>query len=385
MSSRRSEYIEDELNMLEFFRVLKKRKWVIIFSFLVLGIGSLVINLIIPKKYTAHVSLFPISSKEGSENSMAAMASQISNMPVIGSQLSGLTEQLSGNKGKELVNILKSRTLTEEIIKHYNLLPILFSSQWNAETQSFYPWLFKPIPTLEDGVRKFEKKVVDVELRKKTGLIELEVTLKDPILAAKVANRMIIELQDFLNNNAITVEKRNRIFIEEQLVNNRAKLLEAGKNLNEFYAKNKISSVVPEINVNVGSYPSLPKSFEEFRKDIDGLEQQREGGQDLLKNSEETKIVKGVPGQVYLEYLQLDRELLGLSHQLLSQKYELAKIEEAKEDLAFQVIDKAIPPVRASNPKTWLITLLGCIAGIILGIFLALMIEYFYKLKQKEQ
>jgi uncharacterized protein involved in exopolysaccharide biosynthesis len=111
--------------------------------------------------------------------------------------------------------------------------------------------------------------------------------------------------------------------------------------------------------------------------DLNGRQRSAE---DASKNAK----VLNVPGQVYLQFLNLNRDLIARTFALLTQQYELAKIDEAKEDLAFQVIDKAEVKVRPSSPNLVLNLSIGLTTGIFLGIFFAYFSEYFERLKKAE-
>lgn len=356
--------MEKEMSFLDFWKVIKKGKWKIFLIVLLTTSLALVYSLVATEKYIAEVTLMPVSSKKG--GGMSSMLSQLSSVPLLGGQVSGIAEELGGSKNKELISILKSRTFSESIIQKYGLMKVFFKDLYNKKTDTYNKQFFGllPAPVLEDAVEVFQKKISKIKDKKKDGLISIQIKMADPVLGAKVANGMILELQDFLSNNSITVEKRNRIFIEEQLVKNGAKLLEAGKALNRFYTNNRISSAVPELNVLVGSYEALPEAFEEIRKQIKAIENQA----NVKKDKSEKAIVEKVPSQVYLEYLTLNRELLIKSHALLTQQYELAKIEEAQEDLGFQVIDKAVIKQKPDSPKLILNLVVGLVGGLLLGL-----------------
>ncbi len=380
------DYTDDyEVNLLSYWRVLMKRKWLAMAIFVLCVAASILITFTMQRKYTSVVSLMPITSSKG--GGLADMASQLSSVPLLGKGLGGLTEQLGSSKTKELVNILESTTLTENIIKRFNLMPVLYAKQYIPSEDRFkpgFPAFLKPIPVLEDGVKKFINKIAKVKADKKTGLITIKVTLKDPVLAAKVANAMVISLQNFINDNSLTEEKRNRIFIEEQVVKNRAKLLRAGKELNQFYSQGKISSVAPQLDVDVGSYEPLGKVLEDFIKSNDEASLNGTDPNQPEKTESVSETVTGVPGQVYLEYLTLDRTMLMKTHGLLTQQYELAKIEEAKEDLAFNVLDRGHVMERSSSPNLMINVFIGTFAGFFLAIFMVYFLEYIEKLKAKE-
>lgn len=366
---------EQGASILDYVRAVWRHKWLILFlAFMgaALGYG---ITRVSPKKYRTDVSLMTLSSGGG----LGGLASQIGSMPMVGGALGDLGK-VGGGKSKELVNILKSRTLAEKIIRHFDLMKVLYADQYDPKTDTYTPRFMKPVPILQDAIGKFQGTVIKVEEEKKTTLIRISVTLKDPALAAKIANRMVAELQDFIENNSLTISKRNRVFLEEQLVNTRVKLLESGKELNQFYADNKISSVVPQIDVNVGSFQTSTKPFAEFQDEFEKLNQQEA---DAAAKKQQARVDR-VPGQVYLQFLTLSRELQVKTYGLLTQQYELAKIEEAKEDLAFQVIDKAQVRERASSPNLIVNVAGGLLFGFFLGVLIALLRDFIQKEKAKE-
>jgi len=85
-----------------------------------------------------------------------------------------------------------------------------------------------------------------------------------------------------------------------------------------------------------------------------------------------------------LQYIRLKREALTREKvfELLTQQYEMAKIEEAKEDITFQVIDRAIPPKGSIKPKRRLNVMLAGVVPLFAGIFLVFFLEYLANLKE---
>ncbi|MFO1518603.1 MAG: Wzz/FepE/Etk N-terminal domain-containing protein [bacterium] len=377
---------EEEVSLLDYFRVIKKHIGkIILITLLLTGIGTAACFWI-TKKYQAEVAIMPLTQSSGG-GGLAALASQFSSIPMVGGQLSGLAGLAGGSqKSGQIMSILKSRTFIENIINQFDLMKTsLYKGRWDAQKNEWKPDYFGKTPVMEDAVKKFRKKVLSVEDDKKTSLIKIDVELSDPELAAKVANRIIVELQDFISHNQLTVAKRNRVFIEEQLQKNKMDLLESGKKLNQFYSNNRVSSVQPQMDVNIGKIEGPPKTFEEFRTELSGLNSKGDELASQLTEEEKKGVVHGVPSQVYLQYLTLQRELLGRVNGLLTQQYELAKIEEAKEDLTFQVIDKAVTPVRPSWPKKSIIIPLSFFGALFTAVFFAFFLEYLRKLKETEK
>jgi len=367
-------YVEEEINLLDYWRVIQKRKKFICFFtfFCILLVG--IVSFLLPKKYKAEVSLMSIQSG----NSGGGLAALASSLPMVG-ELAGST---GGGKSGQLINILKSRTLAENIVNHFNLMHIFFKKSWDEKNKVWLPNFMGKIPVLEDATNIVRKKIIKVQDDKKTGLIKLEVNYRDPALATAIANRIIIELQDFITHNQLTVEKRNRVYVEEQLQKNKVELLEIGKKLNDFYGNNRISSSQPELDVNVGKITSPPLSFEELRDELTKLDLKKEDLAKKLSEEEQRGIVQNVPSQVYLQFLTLQRDLLMRVNIMLTQQYEMAKIDEAKEDLAFQVIDKAVIPIRPYSPNIKINVIIAFMGGLFLSVFIAFFQEYLEKIRK---
>lgn len=372
--------MEEEVSLLDYWRVLKKRKKTIFLITIIFTLLGILSCFVMSKKYQAEATLMPPTQSGG--GAFSALAAQASAVPGVGDMVASLGG--GGQKSTQLVSFLKSRTLTEQVIEKLHLMPILFKNQWNAQTQSWMADRRGNIPTMEDAVGLMKKKILKVTDDKKSGFIKIQVTMKDPVIATAVANRMLIELQDFIEKNSFTSAKRNRIFIEEQLRENKIQMLEAGKKLNQFYGLNRISSIQPQLNVDIGKILNTPQSLEEIRLSLAEMEQEKSNMKEKVEEAEKTGIVKNVPSQVYLQYMTLQRELLGRINALLTQQYEMAKIEEAKEDLSFQVIDKAVIPEHPSSPVPILNVSIAFIAGFFFSIFYVFFLEYVEKVKNSE-
>jgi len=356
---------EQAINILEYWAVLKRglrRILLMTFAVTVLSAG---ISLILPKTYRAEALLMPLG---GSKVGVSAVVSQMG--------LGGLLGGLGGGSSNsiQIMAILKSRTLAERIIEKDDLLPVLFPKKWDAEAKKWK----KDAPTMEDAVNQLKQFVSFVE-DKKDQTILLAAELRDPNLTANVLNDYIKELAVHINQNTFTMAKKNRIFIEGQLERNKIELLSAGKELTSFYSANKVSNAVPTVDVDVALKKTIDSSKGgTFDASLDELQKQLE---DVNQQLDADTVVKQVPQQVYLQYLTLRQDLLGKVNVLLTQQYEMAKIEESKEDLTFQVIDWAKVPIKRFKPQRSRIVITTFVMALILSVFLVFFREYIAKLK----
>jgi len=401
----------DEINLLDYWRVVKKYRKMIVVILAATSVAAVIISLLLPKSYKAEALVVPVSQKGGGGGGLGALASQFGGLAsMAGIAMPGMADDTS-----KFMAILKSRTLTENVINRENLMPILFEKMWDAKAGKWKTDDPEKTPNMESTVTTMRALVTVVDDKKKKT-IKVSGEFNKPDLAARVVNAYLDELQKFISTNAFTTAKRNRIFIEGQLEENKEELLEAGKEINEFYQGNRISSADARVDVPLNREPrtvnreplpdnqvALPTASLESNttnngspltvddtshespvtsngnSELTGLISQKN---DIEKRITEAKVVQNVPQQVYLTYLMLRRELLAKVNALLTSQYEMAKIEESKEDLAFQVIDKAVPPVKKFKPKRAQICMMAFMAALFGAIFLAFFREYLKRMRE---
>jgi uncharacterized protein involved in exopolysaccharide biosynthesis len=81
---------------------------------------------------------------------------------------------------------------------------------------------------------------------------------------------------------------------------------------------------------------------------------------------------------VGMEYLRKLRQLKynETLYELLVKQFELAKLEEARDAVVIQVIDRAVPPERKSGPHRAQIVLLATVTMLFLSVFIVLLLEH---------
>ncbi|MBI4238638.1 MAG: hypothetical protein HY696_09530 [Deltaproteobacteria bacterium] len=328
-------------------------------------IGSIVISFLLPKVYQSEVVLLPLGGSRG--NYSSSILSAVSDLPFVG----GLTQNLGG--GGQLPVLLRSWSMAERVIQRLDLIPLLYGKQWRAVQGTVGE------VGVRDQVIEQVRSMIHVSEDVKSGKLVLTCEYENPQLAAKIAETFVELLQDFINENTFSLAKRNRRFIEKQLAMNRKEFLESGKALNTFYKDRRISSVESTVDVTIeraDESEAVERNFDPIKlgTQLATIEQKKNAVQQFLSDAE---VVRGIPQQVYLQYLTIQRELLGKMTALLTQQYELARIDEAKDELSFQVVDPARVPVRAIRPKRRVIVLSAFVSAFVASIGLAFIVEYF--------
>ena len=217
-----------------------------------------------------------------------------------------------------------------------------------------------------------------------------------------------------MNENSISLAKRNRIFLGKQLETTKADLKKAEDELRSFQTDKKLAAVMDaqaessikalaELKaqiiareVQLGALrefatranPDVKRAEDEIRELSQQLMRLEKGSKNLQKDESIGAFIPlSEAPTVGLQYARLKRDVLIQQKvfELLTQQFELAKIEEAKDDVAFQVIDPAIAPEKKLRPKIAQNIALAAAVSLFLSIFLVFFVEYVTKQKEKGQ
>ena len=118
------------------------------------------------------------------------------------------------------VAMLRSRSFIEAFIKDEKLLPVLYADLWDESTSR---WIDPPdeAPTLQDGYKKFTKKVFRVIEDKEDKLFTIRVDWSDRVVAAKWANMLVDRINSVARQRAIRDTERSVEYLEEEIKNAR--------------------------------------------------------------------------------------------------------------------------------------------------------------------
>jgi uncharacterized protein involved in exopolysaccharide biosynthesis len=204
---------ESEMSLYQLVAALSARRWLIlcITGFTTAVAGALAFS--VHKRYQASVMVSPVSS--------SASNSQFGALSSLTSQFSGLASlagvSVAGDSKKfESLAVLQSEALTERFIQQNDLLPVLYQKQWDSVGKRWKPSDPEKIPTLWKANKYFKNKIRTMTTESKTGLVTLNITWKDPQLAANWANQLVQMTNDYLRDQAIRESERNIAYLNEQ-------------------------------------------------------------------------------------------------------------------------------------------------------------------------
>lgn len=120
-------YPAGEVNLIDYWRVIWKGKIFIILIVIICSFATTFVSLRMPNIYQAKAVITPVQARTAP------------GLPSLAQQLGGIAgiSLPSPPLSSEIVSLLKSNILREKIIYKYNLLPVLFSEQWDEEKKAW--------------------------------------------------------------------------------------------------------------------------------------------------------------------------------------------------------------------------------------------------------
>ena len=374
-------YLEN-LTFMDVINILNKCKISIIKNVFYISFITAIFSFILPKTFTAAAVLMP----PGSQQDISILnAFSDSELPFGG--LISKTEE----EAMKLIAILKSRTVMETIIKKYNLIE--FYKAENIE---------EALESLADHVSLEieEEGTLSIKAHVSTGWLHYDKDeLKVRELSAEIANEFVNQL-DIVNKRLQTEQAvHQRKFLGERYGENLMDLIKAEEKLKQFKENHNIISIESQTRTAIESAAALKNQIliNEVQKgvvsrklklnhpEIIGIEDEiRELTVKLHEIEYGKDTSENVRGNLFLvlsEIPQIDADLMRLTREVdiqstlfiyLTQQYEDAKIQEAKNTPTIQLLDPAVTPIKKSSPKRLLMVFIMALITFVFSSIYAL-------------
>jgi uncharacterized protein involved in exopolysaccharide biosynthesis len=344
-----------------------------------------IIALLVPNRYTSTTRLMPPENPGGSGLAMLSAMIGKTAAPALG----GLASDILGTKtsGALYMETLRSRTVQDRLINRFDLR----RAYW--------------VRYMEDARRLLDDNTSISEDRK-SGVITIMVSDRNRQRSTAIAQAYVEELNRLMNDVSTSSARRERIFIEQRLATVKQDLHRAAEEFSHFASQNTTLDITSQTKAMVEAGADLQGHLMAAQSELEGLEQiytsnnvrvrsLRARIDELRRQLNEMAganpgTVQGttpaaaasgnqVSDMIYPSIRNLP--LLGVRwaelyqqtkiqetvYQLLTQEYELAKIQEAKEVPTVKVMDEAVVPERKSFPPRVVFVILGALLGCFTG------------------
>jgi uncharacterized protein involved in exopolysaccharide biosynthesis len=321
----------------------------------------------IPSRYDATAQLMPPEGQSGA--GLAALSALAGHAGGLG----GFAGDLLGvrNSGALFVGILASRTVEDRLIEQFALRRLYHAAR------------------MEDarGALAAHSRIVEDH---KSGIISITVMGQDPQLAAAMAQAYVNELDRLVEQVSTSAARRERIFLEERLRAVKQDLDSAAQKFSEFASKNTAIDIPAQSKALLEAAATLEGQRIAAEAELHGLEQMyteqnvrvralrarvaelrtqldkmggASGASEVPSPDKDASLypaIRQLPilGVTYAD-LYRQTKIQETVYELLTQQYELAKVEEAKEVPSVKVLDAAAVPTKKSFPPRGLLTVAG--------------------------
>jgi uncharacterized protein involved in exopolysaccharide biosynthesis len=331
---------------------------------------SATIAFLIPKRYESVARLMPPEQPSTGTAMLAALAGHsLGGLAGFGN-LAGL---LGGRTSSALFIdlLLHSRTISDHIIDRFNLQHV-YKKRYRIDTVKY---LAHRTTVVDD---------------KKSGVITITFSDTDPRRAQAITQAYLDELTKLLTHANASSARREREFIEKRLVSVQAELQSAEKALSQFSSTNVTLDIKEQTHAMVDAAAKLQAELIVGQSELDSLEQIYGDGNvrvraararigvlksELAKMSgsaspEGANESDEASSELYPSLRQLPRLAVPYADlyrrvriqetvfELLSQQYEMSRIEEAKDTPVVAVIDQPLVAEKKSFPPRLLMILL---------------------------
>jgi uncharacterized protein involved in exopolysaccharide biosynthesis len=334
-------------------------------------LASALVTFLIPVRYKAKAQLMPPDGQQGLGMAlMSALSSKGSGAGALG----GMAGDLLGmkNSGALFVGVLKSRTVADRMIEKFQLQRLYHDSK------------------IEDARDDLDDHT-DISEDRKSGILRVAVVDHDAKRAAAMAQAYVNELDHLVAQVSTSSARRERIFLEGRLHEVRGDLDAAAKKFSEFASKNTAIDIPAQGKAMMEAAALLQGQVIAAESELSGLQQiyadsnvrvrslkariselhqelQKIGGDAANPLNGEGLIappIRKLPllGVTYAD-LYRQNKIEETVFELLTQQYEMAKVQEAKEIPSVKVLDAPVVPTKKSFPPRPILIAMGTLLGI---------------------
>ena len=340
---------------------------------------------VIPKRYTSVASIMPPDS--GNAGSM--LVSALSSKGGLGA-LGGIAASLlhDHNSTALYISLLESGTVADHLINRFDLRKVYHKRYYIDAAKHL----------------AHETTITD---DKKSGVITIKVEDADPVRARDLTQAYLDELNKLVNQTSTSSARQERIFIEHRLQSVQNDLENAQIELSDFSSKNTTVDITAQTRAMVDVGARLEGEIVAERSGLESMRQVYSDDNVRVREAEarigvlqsELNKIAGsstvappgsassqqTAGELYPPLRQLPRLAVRYADlyrrvkvqeavfELLTQQYEMARLEEAKDIPVIRVIDvPGIPEKKSFPPRVILSGVLTFLAFAAVSAFLLL-------------
>lgn len=303
-------------------------------------VAGLLLSFVLPRWYTAETTLLPPSESDSGFGLTSLLR---------GLAVPGITIPTQATPADVFLAVLQSRRLNDAVITEFDLKKV-YKRKLDMDA-------------LKELGRHTKFKLTEA------GTIVITVEDRDPVRAAKIANKYVDLLDRFNREVRMTKGRRMRQFVEARMVEAGGELGRAEEKLAAYESKHRTVALSAATSASVEAAAKLYAQRAALQVRLGVMEQYSRGAsaeqtQIRQEMSEIDRQLAALPG-IGLEQARLLREMKTLEQVqgLLRAQYEEARLDEVRDIATTEVLDPAKTPERHSRPRRLALLVIGLLAG----------------------
>lgn len=377
---------QTDINLLDLLIALGQEKMILVVVTLLAAISGVVVSLVTPATYVSRASIMP--SQQSSSGSGLASLGGLAGLTGLGS-LSSIAGSIKSSD-EMYIALMRSQSVQTALIEQLKL-----KERYSAKN-------------IEES-RMFLSGNVSIVADKKSGLILIDAQDKEAEFAALLANAQVKELNVILSRLAVTEAQQRRAYYEQQIIKTQAKMPQLEREFKEAQKSSgvEVASLLSESGTLPGQIAAKELQLQVLSRfatdqnpelkrlamEISALRSQMTKYE--LSKSHSMSNDSNIAGQSHLDSqvhqvqkatqayntLKIQEALLdGFVKQL-----EVAKVDEAKEGPAVQVVDEARAPEIRAKPERKKLVIAYAVTGFCIAFVLASIKAFLRHVQSKEE
>lgn len=369
--------LAQELDLQEIIRVAFKNRRLILIIVSLAAIAAVVYSLLTPEIWSSETTFYALSDKK---IDLSVSSSTMSKL------ISDLMDESAQNDAMISVNILSSRTISEEVIRRFDLI-----SYFKLDDPD-------EMVNLDDALDKLPK-LVEISYDDDNYLITVRVETKSKQLSREIAEFYLARLDEYLKHERMAKGRHKRIFLENRInelwaamdslqtaisdfkSEHRAVDLDLqAENLIAQYSELLAQKMKLEVDLVLAeeNYPpdspivmAINKQIAETSRQITDMEKSPNPEAQMFRLD-----LARIPSlSAKLSKLQMQADVMAVVYGYVRPQYENAVLEEQKNMPRLEVVDHPREAGIRVRPLRALICIISTIVAFMAAVFLAIVKE----------
>jgi uncharacterized protein involved in exopolysaccharide biosynthesis len=367
-----------ELDLIEVIRIVMKNRRLIIFIVSIAMVAAITYSMLAPMIWSSEAVFYARSNRS---LELTQSASSMSKM------IKDLVESSAQDEAMACVNIMKSRSFTEEVIRRYSLIDYFKLTDPDS------------LANMDDALEKIPR-VVFINYDEDENLVYVRIETKSKALSRNIADFYVTRLEDYLKHSRMVKGRTNRIYLEQRVNELWTTIDSLQTAISQFQTEHKAVNLREQSSQLVLQYSDLIASKMKLEVDLVLAKTNYDANSPIVKDLELrlatlgeqiSKLEKADTDALYpfrldmaqlpslsarMAMMQLQYDVMRVVYDYVRPQYDAAILEELQNLPHLEILDQPRESGRRVKPRRGVI----CIVTLIMASFLSIVLAVYKEL-----